>query len=160
MLFPINLSCIQSKIVVTDTGNSRVVVFEGEKLIDKIVIELQLGSKSAYVNQKRTELDVAPFTENGRTLVPFRFIGEALGAKVTWLQESKKAIYELSGIKVEISIGNLIALVNGKEIKLDVAPKISSGRTFVPIRFVSEALGASVIWEASTKKILITYPGN
>jgi hypothetical protein len=160
LLFPTTVVSIQSKILVTDTGNSRVVIFEGEKLIDKITIELQLGSKSAYVNQKRTELDVAPFTENGRTLVPFRFIGEALGAKVTWNQETKKAIYELASVKVEISIGSQIAVVNGKEIKLDVAPKISNGRTFVPIRFVSEALGASVIWEASTKKIIITYPGN
>jgi hypothetical protein len=160
LLFPTNLTCIDSKIFVADSGNSRISIFEGEKLTDKISIELQLGSKSAYVNQKRVELDVAPFTENGRTLVPFRFIGEALGAKVSWFQDSQKAIYELAGIKVEITIGSVIATVNGKEIKLDVAPKITSGRTFVPIRFVSEALGASVIWEASTKKILITYPGN
>jgi hypothetical protein len=158
--FPLSLYCLPSKIIVADSGNSRIVIFEGEKLTDKITIELQLGSKSGYVNQKRVELDVAPFTENGRTLVPFRFIGEALGAKVTWFQELKKAIYELGGVKVEIIIGSQSAFVNGKEIKLDVSPKISNGRTFVPIRFVSEALGASVIWEASTKKIIITYPGN
>lgn len=160
MLFPLSLTCIQNKIAVTDSGNSRISFFESDPLLQKIVIELQIGSKSAYINQKRVDLEVPPFTENGRTLVPFRFIGEALGAKVTWFQEDKKAWYELNNVKVEISIGSLIAVVDGKEIKLDTAPKIASGRTFVPIRFVSEALGASVIWEASTKKILITYPGN
>ncbi len=71
----------------------------------------------------------------------------------------KKAIYELAGTKVEITIGSNIAFVNGKSITMDVVPKIAGGRTFVPLRFVGEALGASVIWEAVTKKIIITYPG-
>jgi len=159
LLFPSSLSCYQSTVAVADTGNSRVVVYEKEPEATSIVIELQIGSKSAYVNQKRQDLDVAPFTEAGRTLVPFRFIGEAMGAKVVWNQETKQAIYELAGTKIEISIGSNIAIVNGKNAPMDVAPKITGGRTFVPLRFVGEALGASVIWEAVTKKIIITYPG-
>lgn len=157
--YPSSLTCYQSTVAIADTGNSRVVVYEKEAESDQIVIELQIGSKSAYVNQKRQDLDVAPFTENGRTLVPFRFIGEALGAKVSWNQDTKKATYELAGTKVEITIGTNIAVVNGKNTSMDVAPKIAGGRTFVPLRFVGEALGASVIWEAVTKKIIITYPG-
>lgn len=157
--FPSSLTCYQSTVAVTDTGNSRVVVYEKESESSQIIIELQIGSKSAYVNQKRQDLDVAPFTENGRTLVPFRFIGEALGAKVSWNQDIKKATYELAGTKVEITIGSNIAIVNGKNTIMDVSPKITGGRTFVPLRFVGEALGASVIWEAVTKKIIITYPG-
>jgi len=82
-----------------------------------------------------------------------------LGAKIDWIAEEKKAVYELNNIKVEVIIGSTTAYVNGKPITLEVPAKISNGRTFVPLRFVSEALGASVIWEAQTKRIVITYPG-
>lgn len=158
--FPSSLSTTANKIYVADSCNSRIQVIERTSNKEgKIVVELQIGSKSAYINGIRKDLDVPPFIENGRTLVPFRFIGEALGAKVNWIAEEKKAIYELNEVKVEIIIGNKTAYVNGKPITLEVPPKISNGRTFVPLRFVSEALGASVIWEAETKRIIITYPG-
>lgn len=158
--FPSSLSTTANKIYVADSCNSRIQVIERTSNKEgKIVVELQIGSKSAYINGIRKDLDVPPFIENGRTLVPFRFIGEALGASVNWIAEEKKAIYELNEVKVEIIIGNKTAYVNGKPITLEVPPKISNGRTFVPLRFVSEALGASVIWEAETKRIIITYPG-
>jgi len=157
---PSSLSCTDNKIYVADSGNSRIQVIETISPQQKIIIELQIGSKSAYVNGVRKDLDAPPFIENGRTLVPFRFIGEALGAKIDWIAEEKKAVYELNNIKVEVIIGSTVAYVNGKPITLEVPAKISNGRTFVPLRFVSEALGASVIWEAQTKRIVITYPGD
>ena len=157
--FSRGLYCFENKIFITDTGNSRIQIIEKKNISNKIIIELQIGSKSAYINSKRVDLDVPPFIENGRTLVPFRFIGEALGAKVSWVQEEKKATYELGGVKVEIIIGNSTAIVNGKQITMDVPPKITDGRTFVPLRFITEALGSSVIWENQTKRIIITYPG-
>jgi len=156
---PSSISCTNNKIYVADSGNSRIQVLETITPQQKITIELQVGLKSAYVNGERKELDAPPFIENGRTLVPFRFIGEALGAKIDWIAEEKKAVYELNNIKVEVIIGSTTAYVNGKPITLEVPAKISNGRTFVPLRFVSEALGASVIWEAQTKRIVITYPG-
>lgn len=158
--FPSSLSCSSDKIYVADSCNSRIQVIEMKPINHKIIIELQIGSKSAYINGTRKDLDVPPFIENGRTLVPFRFIGEALGAKVDWIPAEKKAIYELENVKVEVIIGSNVAYVNGKPITLEVPAKISNGRTFVPLRFVSEALGASVIWEAQTKRIIITYPGD
>lgn len=157
---PSSLSCTDGKIYVADSCNSRIQVIEAPSSQQKIIIELQIGSKSAYVNSIRKDLDAPPFIENGRTLVPFRFIGEALGAKIDWIAEEKKAVYELNNVKVEVIIGSTTAYVNGKPITLEVPAKISNGRTFVPLRFVSEALGASVIWEAQTKRIVITYPGD
>jgi hypothetical protein len=50
----------------------------------------------------------------------------------------------------------ILAKVDGKDVKLDVAPIIKDGRTFVPIRFISEAFGADVKWDANEKKITIT----
>jgi hypothetical protein len=55
-------------------------------------------------------------------------------------------------------LGSNIAIVNNKKVVLDVPPEIKNGRTFVPIRFVSENLGAQVEWEASTQTITIKYP--
>lgn len=157
---PSSISCTDDKIYVADSGNSRIQVIETTSPQQRITVELQIGSRSAYVNGVRKDLDAPPFIENGRTLVPFRFIGEALGAKIDWIAEEKKAVYMLNNVKVEVIIGSTVAYVNGKPITLEVPAKISNGRTFVPLRFVSEALGASVIWEAQTKRIVITYPGD
>ncbi len=161
--YPSDLHCVQDFLYVADTGNSRIQILsikeDSSKPVKRTTIVLQIGSKSAYIDGIRVELDVPPFTKNGRTLVPFRFIGEALSAEVKWDAAKKMASYVLDGNRVDVILGNKTAYVNGKEVLLDVAPLIQDGRTFVPIRFVTEALGASVVWEANTKKIYITYPG-
>ncbi|MDD3427568.1 MAG: copper amine oxidase N-terminal domain-containing protein, partial [Caldisericia bacterium] len=57
-----------------------------------------------------------------------------------------------------LTINNKTADVNGRKVQLDVAPIIVKGRTFVPVRFVSENLGASVEWIAEEEKIIVKYP--
>jgi hypothetical protein len=150
-------------VYIADTGNSRIQILSLDNAPaqpkERTTIVLQIGSKSAYIDNERVELDEAPFTENGRTLVPFRFIGEALKAEILWDSNLKKASYILDGNRVDVILGSNTAYVNDEPVTLDVPPMIKNGRTFVPIRFVTEALGASVIWEANTKKIYITYPG-
>ena len=59
------------------------------------------------------------------------------------------------GLKIEMWIGNKIALVNGKTIELDIPPEIKNGRTLIPIRFVAENIGAKVTWYAKEKKIIV-----
>jgi hypothetical protein len=145
---------------ITDSGNSRVVAMRGKSNPDLVKIELQIGSKSAYINNNRIDLDAPPFTENGRTLVPLRFIGEAFGASVVWDGNTKKVTYTLGSTIIEVIIGSTIAVVNGEKKNLDVPPKLVNGRTFVPLRFISESFGASVIWEAATKKIYIEFNKN
>jgi sugar lactone lactonase YvrE len=161
--YPCDIWCTEEYVYIADTGNSRIQILalgdSGSTPKKRITIVLQIGSKSAYIDNTRVELDEAPFTENGRTLVPFRFIGEALNAEILWDSNQKKASYILDGNRVDVVVGSTTAYLNGKEVTLDVPPMIKNGRTFVPIRFVTEALGASVIWEANTKKIYITYPG-
>ncbi|MCE5223975.1 hypothetical protein LLG10_07325 [bacterium] len=155
--YPLSLNTFDQKLWIADAGNSRIIVFQGKVNTEIIKIELQIGSRSAYVNQNRIELEAPPFTENGRTLVPLRFIGEAFGAKIDWEAETKKVTYSLGSTKIEVIIGSVIAVVNGEKKNLDVPPKLVNGRTFVPLRFISESFGASVIWEAETKKIYIEF---
>lgn len=126
---------------------------------NNIVIELWIGKKEAKINGDSYTLDAPSFIENGRTLVPIRFIAEGFGAKVDWIEETKTVIINLENknINIILQIGSKIAIVNGEKIILEVAPKIVNGRTFVPLRFIAENFGAEVLWNGSEKKITITF---
>ncbi len=93
--------------------------------------------------------DAAPYIdENSRTMIPVRFVAENLGAAVSWEQATKTATIEKDGIIVEITIGNaeLRVTKNGATTTttMDTAAVLKGSRTYVPIRFVAEALGAYV----------------
>ncbi len=93
--------------------------------------------------------DAQPFIdENDRTLIPVRFVAEHLGAEVSWNAATQTASVEKDGILVEINIGNAVLRVteNGrtKGVSMDTAAVLRGNRTYVPIRFVAEALGAFV----------------
>ncbi len=127
-------------------------------LPEKKVIILQIGNTTAEVNGKLYTLDVAPVIKNSTTMVPFRFIGEAMEAEIEWIAESREIVFKLYGTTIILQVDNAKAKVNDKEVTLSVPPTIISGRTVIPIRFVSENLGAKVGWDGSTQQILITYP--
>jgi hypothetical protein len=92
---------------------------------------------------------------SGRTLVPIRFIAEAFGAKVEWTNDTQSITIELDQTTIVLQIGNRTAFINGKAHLLDAAPMIVNNRTVVPIRFIAEALGATVEWVKETESILI-----
>ena len=124
------------------------------------VIVLQIGDPNALKNGETIKLDAYPFIENGRTMVPVRFISEAFGATVNW-EPPKTITIAFKDTQIILQIGNTIASVRrigtpAKHITLEAAPKIVNGRTFVPIRFISEAFGANVNWNPVTKTIEIT----
>ncbi len=108
-----------------------------------------------FVDGSPLTMDVAPLIEQGRTLVPLRAIFEALGATVEW-NVAERSIAALKGdLSVLLYIGNTTAQKNGVQVALDVPPRIVSGRTLVPLRFVSEALGAGVEWDGTARKVII-----
>ncbi|WP_366923112.1 copper amine oxidase N-terminal domain-containing protein [Metallumcola ferriviriculae] len=88
--------------------------------------------------------DVKPRIENGRTLVPLRAIAEELDFKVHWETSTQTIHIWKDSVDISLGIDKKIALINSKKMELDVPPKIISGRTLVPLRFVSEALGRNV----------------
>lgn len=129
---------------------------KGQKSVKKETITLRIGSKTAFVGENEVQLDAAPYLHNGTTMLPFAFIGEALGAKVGWVGETKTVSFESGQNRIELQIGSKAALVNGTIVELDAPPVIKSNRTLVPLRFVSENLGAKVEWVKETKTIKIT----
>ena len=93
--------------------------------------------------------------ENNRTLVPVRFIAEKMGAKVGWKPKTMTVPIERDDLHILLTIGESKALVNGVEMTFDSKAITSGGRTFVPLRFVSEALGAQVVWDGPTATVFI-----
>jgi hypothetical protein len=128
-------------------------------------IDLTIGSKTALVGGVKVALDAPAFIDakTGRTFVPVRFIGESFSAKVTWNEAQQKVWLQLEAtpqhpaILVELRIGSTTALVNGKSVALEAAPRIVAGRTFVPVRFVGEAFGGQVSWTAATRTVVIDF---
>lgn len=118
-------------------------------------VRVTIGHKTAYVDDQAKNLDVAPVIRSDRTMVPMRFIGEALGAQVDWEDASRKVTYSIDDIKIELFIGKKTARLNGKNITLDVDPVIVSERTMVPLRFVGEYMGATVDWDDNTRTAII-----
>jgi len=94
--------------------------------------------------------DQKPFidTKASRTYVPLRFVSEALGAVVDWDDSKQTAIVVRGGKKIEMRIGTNIVLVDGKTATIDAPAMLVNSRTVVPLRFVSEVLGAAVEWAA------------
>ena len=113
------------------------------------------------VNGNEVAADVAPYLKNDRTMVPIRFITEPLGATLFWQPGENgtggKASLTLDGRTVELSIGSQEGIVNGQVIPMDVAAEIVQGRTFVPLRFAGENLGAVVNWNGTTKEVTVSY---
>lgn len=116
----------------------------------RLKLILILGSRDIVVNGQNRTADVAPQAVNGRTLVPLRFIAETMGAEVDWIEASKTAVVVLEGLRIELPIG----FVN-PSIGLDVPAQLLNGRTMVPLRYISETLGATVEYFAETNSVEI-----
>lgn len=133
---------------------------EKDNSINQII--LTIDKKDAQVFGKAKSNDVAPKIEKDRTMLPARFVAENLGAKVEWDGEKQRVTITGKNLKTDenvtilITIGSATVKVNGKEIKLDSPAFIENDRTYTPIRFISENLGASVEWVEKEQKVIIT----
>ncbi len=127
-----------------------------------VEVVLTIDQTTAMVNGEAKVMDTPAFITEGRTLVPFRFIGEALGASIDWDGNERKVSYVLGDDVVELWIDQNRAMVNGNATTVDdnptVTPVIVNGRTVVPVRFISEALGADVDWNGETREVSILKP--
>jgi len=123
-------------------------------------LELTIGSSSLYVSDgtvTESELDSPAYIAEGRTMVPVRVISENFGAEVLWDAATQTVTIKSSDTEIKLIINSNIATVNGTEYIIDAAPVISNtGRTMVPIRFISEMLGRNVEYIAPTAQILIS----
>lgn len=113
---------------------------------------------SIFIDGLPVSLDVPPVIQNGRTLVPFRAIAEALNAEVYWDGETQTVSAAAGQARVELKIGNKTAFHNQTPIILDVGPQIIGGRTLIPLRFFSTALGCTVNWVETSREVRIFSP--
>jgi multiple sugar transport system substrate-binding protein len=107
------------------------------------------------VNGKAVQADVPPQMIEGRTMVPVRWVAEALGATVVWDGNKQAVLVNSSADKAGAKSGEIQLVVNNKVVKPDVAPVIVDGRTMVPVRWVAEALGSTVGWDQATQTVTV-----
>jgi outer membrane protein assembly factor BamB len=108
-----------------------------------------------YVDDARLSVPINPEIANGRTIVPLRAIFEALGANVVWNARQKSITATKNGTVISLRVGQTTAYLNGTKLELEAAPRIVGNSTLVPLRFVSEALGASVDWDSVNRVVRI-----
>jgi hypothetical protein len=114
-----------------------------------------IGQKSYTVDGNVYNIDAAPFIENGRTLVPVRYLGDAIGATTNWDGTSNTVTLTMGNTVVALVIGANDITVNGQTSPLDVAPVIKDGRTYLPARSVAEAFGYTVSWDQATQTVTL-----
>jgi len=133
--------------------------------VERVVLKLQIGNKTVYVNDKPVLIEAAPFVDknSGRTLVPIRIVAESVGAEIGWEGTERKITLVQGDTIVELWIGKPIAEVNDVPTPIDVnapnlSPMVVNGRTVLPLRFVAENLGCAIGWDGATQTITLTYP--
>lgn len=124
------------------------------------VVDFQVGNTAFQVqNEGAVEnktLEAAPFVnDQWRTMVPVRAISEAFGATVSWNDALREVTVLKDGTDIRLYVDKVEALINGTAATLDCAPVIVEGRTFVPLRFVSEALACNVNYASASRHIVI-----
>lgn len=103
------------------------------------------------VDESPVIFDVAPQIINGRTMVPYRAVAERLGARVSWNAGERTVTVTDGDTSLRLTVGQLEAVNNGRNIRMDAAPVLLDGRVLVPLRFLGTGLGWRVSWDAATR---------
>lgn len=118
-------------------------------------IILTIGQRIVKLNGEYVVNDVAPVVKEGRTMLPARFVLEALGAAVVWDAAAQKVTVTKDDTVIEIYIGQPYALVDDTPVQLDTPAFIENGRTYLPLRFLAENIGADVEWNGETQEVSV-----
>ena len=127
-----------------------------------IVIIIIIGSKVIKINGKKGEIDAGPQIKWGRTFLPLAPIIEALGGTIEWNAKAHTVTIVLGTNTLVLTMGNAYAVGNGKRIPIDsnhgVAPYIQApGHTMLPVRFITEHLGASDTWNSALHSVTLLF---
>lgn len=122
-------------------------------------MELKIGSNILTIDGEERILSAAPEIMGERTMLPIRAVAEAAGAKVDWVQSTSTVLIESAwGDEISCTIGSRTITVNDESSSMDVTPYVKQGKTYLPVRAVSEALDLEVSWENSTQTVRLTAP--
>jgi hypothetical protein len=128
--------------------------------ITKVTLVFTLDKSAVVMNGVTVPMDTAPVVENQRTIVPVWYIARPLGAQVLWNSKEQKVTL-IGSKRVELCIGKPTAQVDGVEVPIDpanpkVVPRISGGRTMLPLRFISETFGAEILYDPLLRTVTVT----
>lgn len=152
------------KINILDYGkNPKIIAKLGNKtstiaLYDEFtrLIKMKINDVNYSINGESKKMDAKPFIKNNRTLVPLRFVVEALGGEVNWDGENRLVSVNSNGKNIELKIDSPIIKIDGKDVKIDQAAIIKGDRTYVPIRFIAENLDMVVNYINESREIEIS----
>ena len=117
-----------------------------------------VGSTVFSMDGSEQSMDVAPYIDNGRTYLPVRYAAESVGVTpgdITWNQATSQVIITSGGRSIVLTVGSKILTLNGVAIPMDAAPEIAGGRVMLPVRFLAQALGVDITWDAIDKTVTI-----
>lgn len=152
------------KINILDYGrNPKIIAKLGNKtstiaLFDEStrLIKMKINDVNYSINGESKKMDAKPFIKNNRTLVPLRFVVEALGGEVNWDGENRLVSLNSNGKNIELKIDSQIIKIDGKDVKIDQTAIIKGDRTYVPIRFIAENLDMIVNYINESREIEIS----
>jgi hypothetical protein len=121
----------------------------------KNAVKLTIDQKSLTVNGKPLVLDQAPVIYNGNTLVPVRFVVEAMGGQLTWVDGERKVIIMKDNHLLELWLDKTELIADGEAITAEVPPLLMTERTMVPLRVISENMGWKVTWDEKTRSVTL-----
>jgi len=173
LLYPYDENAINisnSTLTFKDSGNYNL-LFEFQGLKATASLTALNANAFEYITDKKPKKDVNvkvydqyidfssinqwPFIENGRTMVPLRAVFEVLDCDVNWDEKTSTAIVEKDSIKILIPVNSNTAYINGIANSLDMPAKLVNDRIMVPLRFISEAIDKTIIWDDAEKTVLI-----
>ena len=118
-------------------------------------VQMAINRTTATVNGEQQKLDQAPTLVNGTTMIPVRFFVDAMGGEVQWDAKTQRVTIIRDDNLIEMWIKDKEVIIDGKRFTSIEAPRLMNGRTMLPLRLVSEALGWKVGWEPTTRSITL-----
>jgi trimeric autotransporter adhesin len=118
-------------------------------------VQLTINKTTVSLNGKSMTLEQAPVITKGNTLVPIRFVSEALGGTVRWDEQERKVTVIRGDKMIDLWVDNVDLIVNGQRVTAEVPPVIMNNLTMVPLRILSENLGWKVTWDGNTQQITL-----
>lgn len=122
-----------------------------------------LNQAEYLVDQVSHPMDATSFADSGRTFVPVRYLGKAMGlndADIIWNPSLQEIVLNGPMAQVVMHLDSDVMMVDGNPLQMDVSPRVMNGRTYLPARFVVEANGYYTRYDAAAQLVYIYRPQN
>lgn len=136
-------------------GEAEAVTTENPAYQEGTVV-FQIENNIAYFGSQKIELDAAPTILEGYTVVPLRALGDALGAETIYEETTKTVTVKYENKELIFYIDSKLVKINNEWKTTDIPATLLNNRVMIPVRFVSESFGATVVWEETTREVIIT----